>query len=186
MSLSIDKYYYSQAQVTPVTLRPAILIEEQIFGFPLTIKHLRISSSKLALLKRNLVVITRDDQVYSIDRKLVSARRPSGEAVFESDKLPKYEYLLPLVPLHFLSYNLRLFDLRKLQFSPTKLESNLFLLAYGTDVFMLRWTPEQTFDQITEDFNYLFLLAVVVGITFALYYVHKITLKSKERRHFIN
>lgn len=181
----IDKYHYGKAQVSPATLRPAILFEEQIFGFPLTIKHLKISSSKLALLKRNLVVITRENQVYSIDRKLVSARRPSGEAVFESEKLPKYEYLLPVVPLHFLSYNLRLFDLKALQFSPSKLESNLFVLAYGTDVFMLRWTPEQTFDQITEDFNYLFLVTVVLGITLAFYYVRRLTLAAKERRRYI-
>jgi len=131
------------------------------------------------------VVITRENQVYSIDRKLVSARRPSGEAVFESEKLPKYEYLLPVVPLHFLSYNLRLFDLKTLQFSPSKLESNLFVLAYGTDVFMLRWTPEQTFDQITEDFNYLFLVTVVLGITLAFYYVRRLTLAAKERRRYI-
>lgn len=155
-----------------------------MFGCPLQIKLLSISSSKLALLKRNLVIITRENQVYSIDRKLVTARRPSGGNIFESDKLPKYEYLLPVVPQHILSYNLKLFDLQQLKFSPTRLESNVFVLAYGTDVFLLRWTPEQTFDQITEDFNYPFLVAVVLGITVALVYVHRLTLASKEKRRF--
>lgn len=58
----------------------------------------------------------------------------------------------------------------------------MFLLAYGTDVFLFRWSPEQTFDMITEDFNYLFLLLVVIGITIGLYYIRKLTFRAKMKK----
>lgn len=38
-------------------------------------------------------------------------------------------------------------------------------MGYGTDIFLIRVAPDQPFDTITEDFNYLVLLAIMGAVT---------------------
>ena len=50
-------------------------------------------------------------------------------------------------------------------------------MAYGTDIFMIRVAPDMPFDMITEDFNYLVLVLIMVGVT-----VGGIVLKNKAKK----
>ncbi len=45
------------------------------------------------------------------------------------------------------------------------MESTIFVLAYGTDMYMIRVAPDMPFDMITDDFNYLVLMAIMVAVT---------------------
>ena len=55
--------------------------------------------------------------------------------------------------------------MRDVQFSATDMESTIFVLAYGTDMYMIRVAPDMPFDMITDDFNYLVLMAIMVAVT---------------------
>ena len=55
--------------------------------------------------------------------------------------------------------------MRDVQFSATDMESTIFVLAYGTDMYMIRVAPDMPFDMITDDFNYLVLVAIMVAVT---------------------
>jgi len=73
--------------------------------------------------------------------------------------------LLPYDPTKFFSYNLNLYGLKDVHFSATDMESTIFIMAYGTDIYMLRVAPDMPFDMITEDFNYLVLVVIMVAVT---------------------
>jgi hypothetical protein len=45
------------------------------------------------------------------------------------------------------------------------MESTIFAICYGNDVFLVRTAPDKTFDMITEDFNHLILVLILVGAT---------------------
>lgn len=45
------------------------------------------------------------------------------------------------------------------------MESTIFTLCYGTDLFMTRNAPEKTFDMITEDFNHVVLILILIAAT---------------------
>ncbi len=137
----------------------------EVYGSPVSIKKMFISQSKESLIRRNLFIITRDDKLYMIGRELVSTRRPKETALFSNEVYPPYQYLLPYDPTKFFSYNLDLYGLKNVEFSPSDMESTVFVLGYGTDVFLLRVAPDMPFDMITEDFNYLVLVAIMVGVT---------------------
>lgn len=66
------------------------------------------------------------------------------------------------------------------------MESTIFILGYGTDIFLLRVAPDNPFDMITEDFNYLVLVlimaAVTLGVLFLRYKANKAKL-IKPHRH---
>ena len=108
-----------------------------------------ISESKESLIRRNLYIITRDDKLYMIGRELVSTRRPKETALFSNEAYPPYQYLIPFDPTKFYSYNLDLHGLRSVDFSASDMESTIFVLAYGTDIYMIRVAPDMPFDMIT-------------------------------------
>lgn len=110
-------------------------------------------------------------------RDFVSTRRPrklvaaAERNPFTNDKYPEYTHILPYIPFNFFSYDVNLHNLEHLAFSSTDMESSIFILAYGIDLFLIRMAPDKTFDMITEDFNHymlLIILAVATGIVLFL------------------
>lgn len=59
-------------------IRNNIMVFETVFGSPLTIKNMYVSTSKLSLIKRNIYIITQKNQIYSLNRRLINTRRPSS------------------------------------------------------------------------------------------------------------
>lgn len=147
----------------------------KVYGTVLPIKHLFISESKQALLKRNLLIITRENKIVSIPRELVSTRRPktnepetnanSPMAEYITSKYPPEEYILPVNTLSYLNYNKELADLNTIRFSSTDWESTIFILAHGIDMFLIRTAPDKAFDMLADGFNYLQLMAVMAAVT---------------------
>lgn len=45
------------------------------------------------------------------------------------------------------------------------MESTIYIMAYGIDIYMIRIAPDMPFDMITEDFNYLVLVLIVIAVT---------------------
>ena len=60
------------------------MVFEAVFGSPLYIKTLRVSTSKLSLIRRNVYIITDENQIYAYDRRLLTTRRPSAESPIEN------------------------------------------------------------------------------------------------------
>jgi hypothetical protein len=52
-------------------------------------------------------------------------------------------------------------------------------MAYGTDIFMIRVAPDMPFDMITEDFNYLVLVLIMVGVTVGVIFLKNKAMKAR-------
>ncbi len=59
------------------------------------------------------------------------------------------------------------------------MESTIFVLAYGTDMYMVRVAPDMPFDMITDDFNYLVLVAIVIAVTLGVLVLRHKAKKAK-------
>ena len=166
-ALNMLSDYFKGNTYKPQESKERTIFEEEIFGSPVYIKHMEVSESKMSLTRRNLFIITGENQLYTIKRDFVSTRRPRPGAknFFESEKFPEYTYFLPYQPVDYLSYYLRLATLNKIVFSPTDMESTIFTLCYGRDIFLIRNAPDKTFDMITEDFNHVVLILILIGAT---------------------
>ena len=98
--------------------------------------------------------------------------------------MPEHAYLLPFNPSFYLSYDLPLSNLHNVKFSPTDMESSIFVFCFGVDSFLIRTAPDKTFDMITEDFNYVVLLLILVAGTFAiLFFKRMVNLAKLKRPH---
>jgi len=103
---------------------------DQKFGLPVGIKTFKPVQTKSGLTRRNLIAITTDDQIYSIDRYLTSTRRPfpvieapkkkkkkSGdpeeeEITYQSSFLPAYDYMIPYNTKAVLNANYLLYNMK--------------------------------------------------------------------------
>lgn len=87
-----DKTYTSVSEIVSQYFNPEdthsshqktrnnIMVFEAVFGSPLTIKNMYVSTSKLSLIRRNIYIISQKNQIYSLDRRLINTRRPSSES----------------------------------------------------------------------------------------------------------
>jgi len=48
------------------------------------------------------------------------------------------------------------------------MESSIFVFCYGIDNFLIRTAPDKTFDMITDDFNHLILIVILIAATAAI------------------
>jgi len=71
-----------------------------------------------------------------------------------------------------------------MRFNPTDMESSIFLFSFGVDNFLIRTAPDKTFDMITDDFNHLILLLILVAATIAIFtFKRQITLARLKKPH---
>lgn len=56
-------------------------------------------------------------------------------------------------------------------------------MAYGVDAFLIRMAPDKTFDMITEDFNYLVLIVIVIVVTGIVYWLRRKMKFAKLTKH---
>ena len=85
----------------------------------------------------------------------------------------------------YLSYNLQLSTLNKIVFNPTDMESTIFTLCYGRDLFMIRNAPDKTFDMITESFNHVVLVIILVVATAGIVLFKRIMDQAKKKKPHI-
>lgn len=103
-----------------------------------------------------------------------------------NSKYPVEDYILPVNPQAFLSYNKRLANLEEMRFSSSDLESTIFIMAYGVDVFLVRTSPDRTFDMLADGFNYVQLIAVMVVATIAAIYLKASVKENKLRKNHLD
>eukprot|EP01017_Pseudomicrothorax_dubius_P001498 TRINITY_DN0_c5147_g1_i1.p1 TRINITY_DN0_c5147_g1~~TRINITY_DN0_c5147_g1_i1.p1 ORF type:complete len:138 (+),score=41.65 TRINITY_DN0_c5147_g1_i1:1-414(+) len=111
------------------------------------------------------------DRLYTLDRKLLSSRRPlvPGGTVdpysFESTNDPPYTYLLPHSGLFTVTGTSHLNDIENIRFITTERESTSLLVAYGQDLYVNKYAPQKEYDSITEKFeSSLVILSIVIAL----------------------
>ena len=74
---------------------------------------------------------------------------------------------MPEIPLNYefsLNYYNYVYNIRGIATSATGLESTSLVFAYGLDLFFTRVFPSRTFDMLREDFDYFFIITLMVGL----------------------
>lgn len=108
---------------------------------------------------------------------------PRRHPLMPADKL-REEGIVPYIPelplQHetMLNYNQTIANIRGIHTSPSGLESTCLVLVYGLDLFVTRVSPSKTFDLLKEDFDYLMISIVLVGLTTATYIVKHLSAKK--------
>lgn len=130
------------------------------------VKAIGVTSTKLGITNKEFLLALTNEQLLGVGRTFLDPRRPTGEPS-KNDKeegLLPYATEIPSTPTQLISYNRTIARISGIESSAAQLESSSLVFAYGLDMFFTRVMPSQTFDQLSPDFNYPFLVATVTAV----------------------
>lgn len=118
-----------------------------------------------------LLVATTDD----LPMHMLDPRRPapSTPANLREPGIPPYIPELPYPHESVLNYKEKVEAIRGVVTSPSGLESTVMMI-YGLDVYSTRLVHSKGFDLIKDDFDYLVISAVIIGLIFASFVIRRL------------
>jgi len=159
--------------------KPIVL--SKTYGMAKAVTAVGVTTTKAGISSKHFLFGTANDQVVSIDRRLLDPRRPSGE-LKESEKnegLMRYAPLLPILPLKTPSHVYEVSSVQSIASASANVESQSLVLAYGgPDVFFARLAPSKGFDLLPDDFNRGLLSVVLVGLIVLLNVIQRMNKKK--------
>mmetsp|Transcript_21984 Transcript_21984/g.32471 ORF Transcript_21984/g.32471 Transcript_21984/m.32471 type:complete len:1028 (-) Transcript_21984:53-3136(-) len=159
--------------------KPVVLSKTYALIKPVT--ALGVTSTRAGISTRQILIASGDDRISSVSRNLLEPRRPTGEVKKHEKEEGLFQYtpLVPLVSMSAPSYNLTVSGVKHVISTPTALESQSLVLAFGgPDIFFARMSPSKGFDLLPESFNRALLSAVVVGLAVVVFVVNSMSKKK--------
>lgn len=166
--------------------KPVVLAKTYVLTIPAT--AMSMSLTREGISTRKLVLALLNGQITTVDRKVLDPRRPVGQ-VKDSEKkegLMQYNELIPIIPYLSLSYNQTVESVSSIITSPTDLESQSLVLAFGgSDIFFARTSPSRGFDLLPDSFNRVLLSLVVAAMLIALVVVRGMVAKKVQKQGWV-
>lgn len=143
------------------------IVERQAFILPAGIEAMKETITEKGITSKHILVGLNSGGILEIPWMFLDPRRPLGD-IREEGVIP-YMPELPLPAESIINYNQTLHRVRAIHTAPSGLESTCLVFIYGLDLFYTRVAPSKTFDVLKEDFDYLLITAVLVGLSVAAY-----------------
>lgn len=145
--------------------KPIVL--SKTFGLGKAVTAVGVTTTRAGISSKQYLFATSNDQIVSIDRRMLDPRRPSGEPK-DSEKeegLFRYEPILPIMPMKTPSHVYEVSSVQTILSASANVESQSLIIAFGgPDIFFTRLSPSKGFDLLPDDFNRGLLTVVVVGL----------------------
>ncbi len=153
----------------------APLAMQKTYVMPKAVTAVHHTTTAHGIANKNLLVGVESGQVYMLDSRQLSPRRPMTEPTPAemADALQMYTPFLQLFPNTAVTLNYAMAaGPTKITTAPSRLESSTMVLSYGhLDVHFNRVMPSADFDLLATDFNYpllTLLLALMGGLVWYL------------------
>lgn len=101
---------------------------------------------------------------------LLDPRRPiQGPNQAREEGVIPYVPEVPIPMENIINYNQTVGRIQGIYTAPSGLESTSLVVVYGLDWFVTRVSPSKTFDLLKDDFDYILITVVLIGLTTASY-----------------
>ena len=129
-------------------LKPNPIIFTHTYTLPSGIKAIGVTQTLQGITKQDLLLVFNTNQIFALDRRLLSPRRKMEEdksevSEFDELNLRPYAPVVPVVHTNILNYYLHLEGIEKVATIPSSLESTSIMAAYGLDLFVMKVMPEK-------------------------------------------
>jgi len=164
----------------------APIILQKSFSIPFSIDCLGLTSTRLGMSSKNIIMALSTGQILSMDNRFLDPRRPQSKPT-ENDLMEgliQYFPELPVIPMSIVSYYQDIPRVGLIHTIPTQLESTSLLIAIGLDIFYARTNPSKSFDVLSEDFNYMLLIAIQLFLLIFVIIARKFVLKKNIQTMF--
>lgn len=162
------------------------LAMHKTFVLPQAVLGITQTHSKQGITSKHLLLALSSGQLYSLDMRQISPRRPTTEptAAEKEEGILQYSPFLHLHPLSFVSLDESMEYLSSnvlLAVGPTLLESSSALISQwgGLDLFGNLLAPSQGYDTLSPDFNHSLLVTILVAIGIAVFVLRNMAQRKK-------
>ena len=161
-----NKNFSSFASTAPLAMQKTYVIPKAVTAF-----HHTVTTQGIA--NKNLLVGLSSGQVYAVDARQISPRRPLTETspAEREEGLGLFQPFAQLLPLQAVTHNYALgSEPRGIHSSPSRLESSSLVLVYGRpDLHFNRVIPSGGFDLLASDFNHSLLSVLLLLLGFLVH-----------------
>lgn len=173
---SNSTHFSSLEDVKPINFTKSFIANRGFDAMQLTITEKGISN-------KDVIVAGQFGLIIEIPSIFFDARRPliMTEVHREENLLP----YMPEIPLNYefsLNYYNHVYNVRGITTAPSGLESTSLVFVYGLDLFFTRAFPSKTFDMLREDFDYLFITTLMVGLLAGTFLSKKLAQSSNLKK----
>jgi hypothetical protein len=163
----------------------APLAMQKTFVMPRAVTAVHHTTTAHGIANKNVIVGLDSGQVYMLDSRQLSPRRPmeTPTQAEQMDGLQIYQPYINLHPLQAITHNYAMGSGPKRILSiPSRLESSTMVLTFGRpDVHFNRVLPSADFDLLATDFNYP-LLTLLLGLMGVLvWYLARMTRRRTQK-----
>ncbi|XP_031634273.1 ER membrane protein complex subunit 1 isoform X2 [Contarinia nasturtii] len=158
---------------------PLPIVEQQAYIIPATIVSMKETITEKGITNKHVLMGLSSGAILEMPWHLLDPRRPilNTNQPREEGTIP-YIPELPLSSESVINYNQSVARIKGIYTAPSGLESTSLVVAYGLDFFSVRISPSRTFDLLKEDFDYLTLTSVLIGLTAASFIVKHMSAKK--------
>ncbi|XP_063965131.1 ER membrane protein complex subunit 1-like [Lytechinus pictus] len=144
------------------------LVERQSYVLPSGVQALSATYTEKGITARHLLMSLSSGGLLSFPKRFLDPRRPIElKPEHKEEGLIPYLPELPIAHQSMVNYNQSIFGVAGIQTAPAGLESTCLVLTYGLDYYFTRVMPSNLFDVLKEDFDYMFILTVLIGLVVA-------------------
>jgi len=157
------------------------LVERQAYILPASdITAMQETITEQGIASKHLLIGTAAGSVIDLPLHMVDPRRSPLNAPphLREPGIPPYIPELAIPHESIANYNQSLLGVREIVSSPSGLESTTLVFVHGLDLYGTRLTPSKGFDMIKEDFDYLMITSVILGLAVASYVSRKFSQKK--------
>eukprot|EP00088_Acartia_fossae_P054891 TRINITY_DN6343_c0_g1_i2.p1 TRINITY_DN6343_c0_g1~~TRINITY_DN6343_c0_g1_i2.p1 ORF type:complete len:892 (+),score=202.62 TRINITY_DN6343_c0_g1_i2:78-2753(+) len=157
------------------------LVERQAYILPVSdVRALKETVTEQGITSKHLLIGSAVGNVLDLPLHLVDPRRPPLDtpAGMREPGIPPYIPELPMPHESIMNYNQTILGMKDILTSPSGLESTTLVFVHGLDLYGTRITPSKGFDLLKEDFDYIMISAVILGLVLASYITRKLAQKK--------
>jgi len=157
------------------------LVERQAYILPTSdVTALRETMTEQGITSKHLLIGTSLGSIVDLPLLMVDPRRPPLDSPVHVREpgIPPYIPELPFPHDSILNYNQTILGVKNIVTSASGLESTTLVFVYGLDIYGTRVTPSKGFDLLKEDFDYLMITSVILGLALACFITRKLSQKK--------
>lgn len=144
---------------------PVPLVTRQAYIFPAHISTMAATITEKGITSKHVIVSLKFGGLLSLPKAFLDPRRPvtPTQQHMEEGTIP----YVPEIPINMeaiVNYNQSVYRINGIHTGSAGLESTSLILAYGLDLFYTRVNPSKMFDVLKDDFDYIFISSVLIGM----------------------
>ncbi|KAG8241973.1 DUF1620 super [Homalodisca vitripennis] len=155
------------------------MVERQSYILPASVEMMKETITEKGITSKHILVALDNGGVLELPWVLLDPRRPlAATPDLREEAVIPYVPELPTLPEAIINYNQTLLRVSGIHTSPSGLESTCLVTVYGLDLFYTRVAPSKTFDMLKEDFDYILITAVLVGLTVSAFMTKRLAARK--------